>query len=142
MTTPTHIINGSGNKNRAVVSKNGELAVSPLKYDEIVSVLLGTVDQGYTYYKPQAGMQFVVTGMYFNADSNVTTGSNVEVFECTALNSTVVDKQLFSIEILKNENRDFPGLNFLINEGKFLNGKADDDDVRTSVTGYYVNKID
>jgi len=141
MSLPIQIQSSNGQGFGAVVTKNGQLVTAPLAYDEVKTVSLNVDDAGFTFYVPRAGEQFVITVILLTADKNVTTDCIVEIFEATAENSNTVDKSILLIEMLKNTGRDITGLNFLVSEGVYVNGKTDDNNVSATIMGYYITKL-
>lgn len=125
----------------ARVTSNGQLVVAPYAYDEVQYTKLDAAAQGYTFFPPKAGQQFVLTGVVLTADKNVVGDCIVDIYEAVAEDSATIDKSIFQFEILKNSDRQLVGLNILINEGVFLNAKTDDDDVFATLMGYYVPKV-
>jgi len=63
MPIQVRIADGSGRNRHAKVSRSGELAVSPLNYDETVFKELGTINVGVNFYEAKPQQQFVITGM-------------------------------------------------------------------------------
>ena len=141
MSTPTHILDGSGGKYGAKVTSIGQLVVGPIKYDEVVAKTSTVDDTAVNFYEPRAGHQFVITGILLTADSNVVGSAITTVYEASSLTETTVDKTIMFIDLLKNTNRDVVGLNILVTEGKFINLKADDSDVSAVIMGYYILKV-
>ena len=141
MTGPVHIIDGSGSKKRVGVTKIGQLVVGAFAYDEVVAKTSTVDDTAVNFYGPKVGEQFVITTILLTADSNVVGSSVIDVYEASSATSTVVDKSILFIDLLKNNFRDIIGLNLLITEGKYINLKADDSDVSATIMGYYVPKI-
>jgi hypothetical protein len=79
------------------------------------------------------GSQFIITDIILIADKNVTTDTLVEIYEASGPDSTVVDKAIFTTEMLKNSDLVLTGLNWKVNSGKYLNAKTDDDDVFATI---------
>ena len=138
----TNIVDGRGGKSQALVTAAGQLVTAPYAYNEIKYVLLGVDNQGYTFFSPKVGYQFVLTAILLTADSNVTTSAIVDVYEASDLNSATIVTSLFHFEVLKNLTRDLIGLNILCSEGAFINGKTDDDDVYMTLLGYYIPAVE
>lgn len=125
----------------AEVTKSGELVVAPLHYNEITNQTLDSAGVAENFFTPKSNFQFVITGIVANADKSVTTDVVVDVFEADSLTSATIDKSIFHFEMLKNGDKDLIGLNILINEGVFINAKADDANVNMTIMGYYINKL-
>ena len=68
-------------------------------------------------------------------------GAIVEIYEASSNNTLTVDKTLFQTSVPQKDNVAVTGINVLVNEGKFVNGKTDDDDVHTTIMGYFVPRI-
>lgn len=141
MATPTHITNGIGSQHKACVTSIGQLVVAPFKYDEVVAKTSAVDNTAVNFYAPKMGEQFVVTTILLTADSNVQPSAVIDVYEASSSTSTVVDKSILFIDLLKNEFRDLIGLNLLITKGKWVNLKADDSDVSATIMGYYIPEI-
>lgn len=141
MSTPIHIIDGRGTKQRVMVTSLGQLVTAPISYDEVKTISLNVDDTGFTFYVPKAGGQFVITAVLLTADKNVTTDCIVEIFESAQEDSNVVSESILVIEMLKNTGRDITGLNFLVSEGVYVNGKTDDNNVSATIMGYYITKL-
>lgn len=141
MSTPIQIRSSNGDGFGAVVTKNGQLVTAPVAYDQVKTISLNVDDAGFTFYAPRAGQQFVITAILLTADKNVTTDCIVEIFESAAEDSNVVSESILLIEMLKNTGRDITGLNFLVSEGVYVNGKTDDNNVSATIMGYYITKL-
>lgn len=126
----------------ARVTNSGELVVAPLSYDEVANQTLDAANVAENFFTPISNKQFVVTAILLNADKSVTTDVVVDVYKADSLTSTTIDKAILHVEILKNGQRDITGLHLLINEGVFINAKADDANVNITIMGYYINKLD
>lgn len=144
MTTPVHILDGSrGSSDKACVTSIGQLVVAPFDYDLVIHQELATINTAYNFYAPKTGKQFVVTGMYYNADQQVATnvGATVIIYEADTASETTVDKVIHQDDMIRNDRVTISGANILINEGKYVNAKTDDDDIHMTITGYYIPKI-
>ena len=141
MSLPIQIISSNGTSAGATVTKNGQLVTAPVAYDQVKTVSMNVNDAGFTFFVPRVGEQFVITAMLLTADKNVSTDCLVEVFESTGEASNSVSESILAIEMLKNSSRDITGLNFLVSEGVYVNGKTDDNNVSATIMGYYINKL-
>jgi len=143
MTTPVHIIDGTGSNSRACVTSNGQLIVTPYAYDDVQFVELAEADTAYNFFEPRHGKQFVVTGLYAKADKQVssTTEATFVLYEGDSSDTTTVDKTLFSAAVLQYDQISITPMNLLVNKGKFVNGKTTDDDVHVTLFGYYVPEV-
>ena len=132
---------GVGNGRTADVSNSGEMATAPLHYDETSFQELAVINTAYNFYLPQPFKEFVVTGVIAFADKQVsaTTNATVVVYEASSSDTTTADKVLLQFELGQNQSIVATPLRILVNVGKFINAKTDDDDVHTTVMGYYID---
>ena len=135
-------VEGGDSGRVATVTPDGALAVGPVSFNLIQFNELAAINTAYNFYSPLAGKQFVVTAIFAYGDKQVAAASNatVEVYEASSTSATAVDKIIMQFEIGQNEFHPFTSLNLLVNEGKFINAKTDDDDVHMNILGYYVDK--
>lgn len=144
MSQPVQIRDGGyGTATLVKVTSLGQLVVAPLAYDEVSTSDIPLAFTGVTFFKPKAGKQFVITGIYLRATSSVspTTDATLEVFESTSLNGNSVIKGLFLTSAVKNDHLEIGGLNILVREGFWVNASTSDPTVRVTMTGYYIPKI-
>jgi hypothetical protein len=124
----------------ARVTPLGQLVTAPFAYDETKFVVLGTADAGVNFYKPKAGKQFVITGLI--AAGNLSIAANalatVIVYEASSDATATVDKSLVQFGVTRLQTAPLLPLNILVEEGKFVNAKTDDDDVFLTIMGYYI----
>ncbi len=133
------IVGASGHV--AEVLHAGEFAVAPRHFSRPVSIKLDVVNQAYNFASAAVGKHFIITDIILVADKNVTTDTLVEIYEASGPDSTVVDKSIFTIEMLKNSTIPLTGLNWAVNTGKYLNAKCDDDDVYCTIA-YHIHPED
>lgn len=143
MTTPIHITDGGGTKNKAKVSSIGQVVTAPFAYDETSFNILDVDSTAYNFYKPKAGKQFVITGIIAQGDQDITanTSPRVVVYESDGAASTTEDKVLLEFVVTRSQGFVFAPLNILVNEGKFINALTVDDDVHMTITGYYIPSL-
>ena len=127
----------------AKITKSGELVVAPLSYDETMFVELAEDDTAYNFYEPKPQKQFVITGVLAYGDKQVSavTNATVIVYEADSIDTLTVDKVLLQFEIGQNQSIPISSLRTLVNVGKWINAKTDDDDVHMTVMGYYISKL-
>lgn len=130
------IVGASGHV--AEVLHAGEIASAPRHFSRPVSIKLDVINTAYNFASAVAGKHFIITDIILTADKNVTTDALVEVYEASSAGSTVVDKTIFKIELLKNTTLALTGLNWEVNTGKYLNAKTDDDDIFATIA-YHVH---
>ena len=134
-------IEGGDSGRMAAVTPDGALAVGPVSFNLIQFNELAATATAYNFYQPLPEKQFVVTAIFAYGDKQVGTSTNatVEVYEALSAGETTVDKIIMQFEIGQNEFHPFTSLNLLVNEGKWINAKTDDDDVHMNILGYYVD---
>ena len=143
MPGPINIVDGRGTKSKVTVTTIGQLVVSPFAYDDVVFNELAEPDVAYNFYTPRAGGQVVITAIFAVADKQVSANASatVIIYESSSLISTTVDKVLLQTAMVQDQIQLFTPLNILVNEGKFVNAKTDDDDIHMTITGYLIPKI-
>ena len=133
-----------GNSGRvASVTPDGALAVGPVSFNLIEFNEMDAINTAYNFYSPLPEKQFVIMAIFAYGDKQVATATNatVEVYEASSTTATAVDKIIMQFEIGQNEFHPFTSLSLLVNVGKFINAKTDDDDVHMNILGYYVDKV-
>jgi hypothetical protein len=138
------IVDGREGHGRACVLPSGQLAVAPLKYDDTQFRELGAADTAVNFYEPKDRHNFVITSIVAYADKQVgsSTNATVVVFESDGPEEETVSKVLLQIEIGQNQSIPLLPLNLLVNKGKWINAKTDDDDVHMTIMGYYIEGVD
>ena len=133
----TEIISDS---NHAKVSRSGELVVAPLHYDEAVYQYMDVINIAYNFAVPLPQKQMVITGFVASGNKNITGSSEsiVEIYEADNIDEITVSKALVTIAVAKNQVVAPTPLRILVNEGKWVNAKMDDDDVHLTMFGYYI----
>ncbi len=137
----TQIEDGSGNGRVATVTPIGQLVSAPFAYDDTVFRELAEPDTAYNFYPPKAGQQFVITGVLFRADKQVssTVDATVVIYEATTAATTTVSKVLIQFAVVQGDIINPTALNLLVNEGRYVNAKTDDDDIHMTILGSYVD---
>lgn len=130
-----------GRNNRVVeVLSTGQLATAPLEYSTGKFQDMNATNTAFNFHKPSAGKRFVVTGLVVTTDRNVgVNGASIIFYEASAVDATTVDETIFQLDMVKNDLLPLIGLNQILNEGAFLNGKTDDASVLATVAGYEVD---
>ncbi len=137
----TQIEDGGGNGRLAKVTPIGQLITAPFAYDDTVFKELAEPDTAYNFYLPKAGQRFVITGVLFRADKQVssTVDATVVIYEATTDSTTTVSKVLIQFAVVEGDIIDPTGLNLLVTEGRYVNAKTDDDDIHMTILGNYVD---
>ncbi len=133
-------VNLSGDKgNLAKISEQGELIIRPAEYSTFKKQQI-TDANAVNFFKPLSGKKLIVSGIIVNADRNVgVNGTLIDVYETSTVSETTIDTSIISIDLAKNQTISLTPLLIETEEGKFINGKADDFNVNISVLGYFVN---
>ena len=133
-------VNLTGDRgNLAKISDQGELIIRGAEYSTFKKQQI-TDSNAVNFFKPLSGKKFIVSGIILNTDRNVgVNGSAIEVYEASTASETTIDTSIISIDLVKNQTVSLTPLLIETEEGKFINGKADDFNVNVSVLGYFVN---
>jgi len=135
------VLRGGTSNEAASVTPYGELRVSAYDYSTSYFQTFATAATAYSFVPPIQDKFFVITAVILQANKNVnaTTGQVVDIYEATNSTATTIDKSLLEFEMTKNDRIVLTGLNIKMSEGKFLNGKTEDDDILATISGYYVS---
>ena len=142
MTISGTVLSGDGTGNEAKVTSRGQLVVSPLDFSNPIEHDLCCACVGTTFFPPETAKQFVITDIFINTNrATPTAGIIIEIYESCSDASLVVDKCIFAIDLPKQSGVGHTALNFLVNQGKWLNAKIEVSTGVTSITvaGYYIN---
>ncbi len=139
----TQIEDGGGNGRVAKVTSIGQLVTAPFAYDDTVFKELAAIDTAYNFYLPKAGQQFVITGVLFRADKDVsnTADATVVIYEATTGSTTTVAKVLIQFAVVRDDIINATALNLLVTEGLYVNAKTTDDDIHMTILGSYVDAL-
>lgn len=135
------IVDGNGANNKAQVTNRGQLVVAPLDFSDPIENDLVCACVGTNFFAPKANKQVVITDIFIHTDRNTpVAGIIIEVYESDSATSLTVDKCIFKIDLGRQLGVGHSGINFLINEGKWLNAKISVSTGTTSVTvaGYFI----
>ena len=132
-------IQGAGvNAGKLATSDIGEVLVRAYDYSDPIFQDMDLVDTAYPFFAPVAGKQLIITDIFAFANRNVTTQTQVDIYEATADDTLTITKQIVRLDIAKLDSSPHHGLFLKITEGVFVNGKCDDDDAFVTVAGYYI----
>ena len=92
------------------VSESGELVTAPLHYSDPVFNLLDVNDQVYNFFRPKAGEQLIITGIDASANRNLTTQTQLDIYEATSATSGTISKQIRRWDIPKNGEKQAQGI--------------------------------
>ena len=140
MSIEVRLKDGKGTGNLAKVTSRGQLVVGASDFSTAYSVEVNATGTAFNFIEPIGGKIFVITGilLYANKDVGVN-DATVEIYEATAIDSTVVVNSVLTTEMVKQTNRDLLGLTLKVSEGFWLNIKTDDATIFATVLGYYTD---
>jgi len=131
-----------GTRNRVAVTERGQMIVAPIDFSSSSFNAMTVNNQAYNFAKPASGKQYVITDIIVSADKSVgTSGSEIEIYEAQAIDSTTPETCLFQFTITKNTTQAITGLNVITNAGTWINAKMDDNNVNLTLLGYLVDTI-
>ena len=143
MSGPVRIVDGNGTNTSAKVTSAGELVTTSYGYDLTIFKELAVNDTGYNFYKPKAGQQFVITGI--SAAGTLAIAANalatVIVYEANDDVTATADKVLLEFAATRLQTFFIGPLKILVNAGKFVSAKTNDDDILMTIMGYYIPEI-
>lgn len=128
---------------KARVTQFGQLVTAPLDYSTLITKSIGSVNVAVNFVSPKQGHRIVVTEIMLQANKQVTSEAVVNIYTSdTGPDSLVIVEDIFSTEIIRQGSRDLTGLNVILEPGRWLNGKTDDDDINATIGFYYVPIVD
>lgn len=128
-------LKGARNSTEVEVSDFNELFVTnrfpnESKFNSIADA------NAYNFATPIINANYVLQGVICNAEKSVTSSAIVDIYEATAVDSTVIVKSILRFDINKLATVSLSNLNIIINKGVWLNAKADDVTVNLTLLGY------
>jgi len=131
---------GHGNGHKAKITSRGQLVTAPLEFSIMHSIVLTSVDTPTLLVAPEIGKQFVVTDLILYADKSVgTNDASVVLYEADDPTDAIgAGDPSLSLEIVKKTTVPLTGLNFIINEGKWIVATTNDNNIYINIAGYYV----
>ena len=143
MSLNVNIMDGVVNDSKARVTQFGQLVTAPLDYSTLITKEISSVNVAVNYVPPKQGHRIVVTDMMLQANKQVTGEALVNLYTSdVGPDSLVIKEEIFTTEIVRQGSRDLIGLNVILEPGRWLNGKTDDDDINVTIGFYYVPIID
>ncbi len=132
-----------GTRNKVGVTQRGQLTVAPIGFNETHFNSMTVVTIAYNFIEPIACKQFVLDGIIFSSDKNVssTNGAVITIYEADAIDSNTASKELFQLDIGRLDKGSITGLNLITNPGVWINGSTDDTTTNVTLIGYYVDEI-
>jgi hypothetical protein len=126
---------------KAIVSKNGELLVRPLKYSKPYYILVDTADTPFEVVPAISGMMFVITGLLLASSKtfgSATTGETLTIYEAHPSDLSTNKNTIVNLDMFKNDRATPTGLFLITNTSNSLVASATDTDVNVTIAGYYV----
>lgn len=125
------------------ITTAGQLVTGNLAFDLTEFAELAVDNQVYNFYKPRAGLQFVISGIIATANKSVAANAEafVEIYEGSSISDGTADKALISFVLTQSTVLPMFPLNILVSEGKFVNARTDDNSIFLTVIGYYIPSI-
>ena len=138
MTTPVNI-KDSTTGTVAKVTRFGQLVVAPLEYSTPVADEIDVINTAFNFIGPQQGQSIVITDIVLSADRIVgVNGADVVVYEASGPDILTEDQIVLDVDMIKQTTLAVNGLNLLVPEGKFVNAKSDDVNVKITIMFYRV----
>jgi hypothetical protein len=145
MTLKIEIEDGKfGTANTVGVTKRGQLITAPLKFNTGYFQSMTSAATAFNFVIPQAGQQFVIDGIIFSSDKNVssTNGAVIDIYESNiGPDSTTIDKSLLRIDIGRLDKGNVSSLNMITSPSVWINGFTDDATTNVTLIGYYVEVV-
>ena len=118
----------------AKVTEFGQLVTAPIDYSVPVVDTLAADNTPVNFIEPQGGKKIVITDIILTANRDVgVNGALVQVYCATAPDSSAITVGLLDIDMLKNTGRDLIGVNFIIDEGFWVNAISDDSSIQITL---------
>ena len=134
-----NLIGGNAEHIPAGTTRNGELLVSPFAPSEGTFQDMAVDNQAYNFVLPEPGERFIITGLIVSTDRNVgINGAVVQFYEASSADTGSIDKVILRLDLPKNTPFVITGAHFAVTEGKFVNGKTDDNNALATIFGYQV----
>lgn len=143
MALEVKIQDGSGRQQLVKVTGRGQLVVGPIAYNTTESKSLTVVNTAYNFVEPIGGQRFVLDGIIFSTDKNVsqTDGAIITIYEATSATSATVAKSLFTLNLSRLTEDAITGLNVITTAGVWINAKTDDNNCSVTIIGYFVETV-
>ncbi len=134
------IKDGTGTGSKARVSPFGQVITGPVDYNSVSTQTMAVNDQVYNFVEPIAGRRIVVDGLLIYADKAVgANDASIVIYESTeGPDSATASVTILETEMLKKSSRDIFGVNFLCQEGSWINATTNDNNVFLTILYYYV----
>ena len=122
----------------AKVTSRGELVTGAYAYSTPYYVRTLVDDQAYNIVTAKSKHRFIVTGILISTSKNIVGTATIVLYEATANNTTSVDTDILTIDMVKEDRIYLNLFNVSTGTTKYINIKATDSQVDCTVFGYYV----
>lgn len=123
----------------AKVTKFGQLVVAPLQYSTPVADEVDVINTAFNFIGPEQDQSIVITDIILSADRNVgVNGADIVVYEAADNITLTEDQIILDVDMIKQTTLALNGLNLLVPEGKFVNVKSDDANIKITIMFYRV----
>lgn len=132
-----------GTRDVCGVTSRGQLITAPLEFNSPLYQSLNVANQAFNFVKPCAGKQFVIDGLIFSSDKNISTtnGAVIQIYEADGLDQLASSQELFRLDVGKLDKGSLTGLNVITNAGVWINAKTDTATCNVTILGYFVDVI-
>lgn len=138
MATPSVIKDNDSGKT-ARVSRFGQLIVAPLEYSTPVADEVDAPGTAFNFIGPEQDQSIVITDIILSADRNVgVNGADVVIYEASNTTTITEDQIILDVDMVKQTTLAVNGLNLIVPEGKFVNAKSDDVNIKITIMFYRV----
>ncbi len=138
MATPV-VIRDSDSDITAKVTKFGQLVVAPLQYSTPVADEIDVINTAFNFIGPEQDQSIVITDIVLSADRIVgVNGADVVIYEGDSPITLTEDQIILDVDMIKQTTLAVNGLNLIVPEGKFVNAKSDDVNIKITIMFYRV----
>jgi len=124
----------------ARITQHGQLVTSPIAFSTPVTKDMDIIDTAFNFVVPEDGLSTVITGIFVSADNGVSNvvPAEVEIYTANSAVSTTVITSILQPRVIRSDNVPLSGLNLLVGEGVWINGKTNDIGILLTVMFYKV----
>lgn len=138
MATPSVIKDNNSGKT-AIVTKFGQLVTAPLQYSTPVADEIDVANTAFNFIGPEQDQSIVITDIILSADRLVgVNGADIVVYEAVDDITLTEDQIILDVDMIKQTTLTLNGLNLIVPEGKFVNVKSDDTNIKITIMFYRV----
>ena len=138
MATPI-VIKSNNSGVAAKVTKFGQLVTAPLQYSTPVADEVDVINTAFNFISPEQDQSIVITDIVLSADRNVgVNGADIVIYEASSPETLTEDQIVLDVDMIKQTTLPLNGLNLIIPEGKFVNAKSDDTNIKITIMFYRV----